>query len=211
MRTSHRDRRGFTLATLCAALIITCIIPSVGALNVTYVVLPNATHYLTTMDINDTSEFQFTNSDIIGENIPVSVTNVTLTAENGTPVNYNWTTQWGSTDEITFDKGNYTISYISPLENNQIQESFDIPYNVSVYLAEPYDVRNPLLAGLSSGADIIRTPENTTIVKWNQTVSFDLRFYDKAREDLLYLFGEFMIILAVLLLIPFFLMQRPPE
>ena len=56
-----------------------------------------------------------------------------------------------------------------------------------------------------------RFSDNTTQVTWNQTQSFNLRFDDQAREDLLYLFAEFMIILAVILLMPFLLMRKPPE
>ena len=52
---------------------------------------------------------------------------------------------------ITFPKGNYTISYETSLQDNQIQGSFLEPYNVSVFLPVQYDARNPLLATLSPG------------------------------------------------------------
>ena len=42
-------------------------------------------------------------------------------------------------------------------------------------------------------------------------MSFDLRFDDQGQEDLLYMFAEFMIILAVILLMPFLLMRKPPQ
>ena len=42
-------------------------------------------------------------------------------------------------------------------------------------------------------------------------MSFDLRFYDQDQENLLYMFAEFIIVLAVILLIPFLLMRKPPE
>ena len=61
------------------------------------------------------------------------------------------------------------------------------------------------------GSNVTRFSDNTTQVTWNQTQSLNLRFYDQAREDLLYLFAEFMIILAVILLMPFLLMRKPPE
>jgi hypothetical protein len=153
----------------------------------------------------------FADTDVLGENIPVAVTNVTLIAENGTAVDFNWTTPWNAPSSIIFPKGNYTVGYIAPLNNNQLQESYLSPYNVSVTMPGEYDVRNPLLAGLSQGANVTRLPDNSTQVLWNQTLSFDLRFYDQAREDLLYLFAEFMVILAAILLLPFFLTRKPPE
>ncbi len=185
--------------------------PSALALNATYLVLPNATSYAAQVDVADSSNYQFANTDLVGENIPVTVTNVTLIAENGTAVDFNWSTQWNAPSVITFAKGNYTISYIAPLQDNQIQGSFFSPYNVTVTLPGEYDVRNPLLAGLSPGANVTRFPDNSTQVTWNDAMSFNLRFYDQAREDLLYLFAEFMIILAIILLMPFLLIKKPPE
>jgi flagellar biogenesis protein FliO len=42
-------------------------------------------------------------------------------------------------------------------------------------------------------------------------MAFDLRFYDVNREEFLYMFAEFMVILAVILLLPFLLMRKPPQ
>ena len=186
-------------------------VPPVGALDATYQVLPNATSYAARVDITGASDYLFADTDMLGENVPVSVTNVTLIAENGTPVDVNWTKPWNAPSSISFPKGNYTVAYVAPLSNNQIQESYFSPYNVSVNLPGEYDVRNPLLAGLSQGANVTRLPDNSTVVSWNQTTSFEIRFYDQAREDLLYLFAEFMVIRATILLLPFFLTRKPPE
>jgi len=41
-----------------------------------------------------------------------------------------------------------------------------------------------------------------------RTTAVDLRFYDKNRETILYLFGNFWIIIAIVLLVPFFLTMR---
>jgi hypothetical protein len=163
------------------------------------------------VEVTDISMYQFASADMLGENIPVNVTNISLVAENGIPVNFNWSTEWNAPSVITFPKGNYTISYDTPLQDNQIQGSFLLPYNVSVSLPGQYDVRNPLLAGLSPGANVTRFPDNSTGITWNDATSFNLRFYDQTREDLLYLFGEFMVILAVILLTPFLLIRNPPE
>jgi len=185
--------------------------PSAWALDATYQVLPNATSYAARVNIEGASSYMFADTDLLGENVPITVTNVSLIAENGTAVDFNWTTQWSAPSAITFPQGNYTVAYVAPLHDNQFQGSFLSPYNVSVTLPGEYDVRNPLLAGLSPGANVTRFSDNSTQVTWNQTQSFNLRFYDQAREDLLYLFAEFMIILAVILLMPFLLMRKPPE
>lgn len=131
MRTTSGDRRRPAIATLCAALIIFVIAPA-GALNATYEVLPNATSYAAHVEINDTSTYQFANADLLGENIPINVTNVSLVADNGTLVDFNGSTDWYSPSVITFPKGNYTISYVTSLQDNQMQGSFLLPYNVSV-------------------------------------------------------------------------------
>ncbi|MFZ1898214.1 DUF5803 family protein [Methanoregula sp.] len=211
MRTPDRDRRRLALAALCTALIIALAVPSVGALNATYLVLPNGTSYAASVDIVDASNYMFAETGMLGENIPITVTNVTLVAENSTPVNFNWTLLWSAPAVITFTEGNYTVTYIAPLHDNHLQGNYLSPYNVNVTLPGEYDVRNPLLAGISVGANVTRFPDNSTQVTWNKTMSFDLRFYDQDQENLLYMFAEFIIVLAVILLIPFLLMRKPPE
>jgi hypothetical protein len=69
-------------------------------------------------------------------------------------------------------------------------------------------VQNPLLAGFSPGANVTRYPDNTTIVRWDKTLSVDLRFYDQGREELLYFFLQFLGIIAVVLLLPFLITMR---
>ncbi len=173
--------------------------------------LPNGTSYAASVDIVDASNYMFAETGMLGENIPITVTNVTLVAENSTPVNFNWTLLWSAPAVITFTEGNYTVTYIAPLHDNHLQGNYLSPYNVNVTLPGEYDVRNPLLAGISVGANVTRFPDNSTQVTWNKTMSFDLRFYDQDQENLLYMFAEFIIVLAVILLIPFLLMRKPPE
>ena len=211
MRTPDRDRRGPAIAALCAALIIALAVPSAGALNASYQVLPNASSYAAQVDLAGASNYMFADTGLMGENVPITVMNVTLIAGNGTPVDFNWTTRWSAPSVITFPEGNYTVTYIAPLSDNHLEGTFLLPYNVNVTLPDEYDVRNPLLAGLSVGANVTRFPDNSTQVTWNNTMSFDLRFYDQDQEDLLYMFAEFLIVLAVILLMPFLLMRKPPE
>jgi hypothetical protein len=170
-------------------------------------VLSNGTAYTASIDIADASTYEFADVGVLGESIPVKVGNVNLSG-NCSPCEFNWSNRWGGTSSVTFPKGNYTISFMAPLHDNHLQGAFRNPYNVSVSLPKEFDVRNPLLAGLSIGANVTRQPDNTTQVIWNKTASFDLRYYDANRESLLYLFGEFWIVIAVALLLPFLMLRR---
>ncbi|MEN6442473.1 MAG: DUF5803 family protein [Methanoregula sp.] len=208
MRTSDRDRCRSAIAALCAALVIVLIVPLAGALSADYQVFPNGTAYTASLDITDVSRYEFSDVGMLGENVPLAVDGVRLFARNGSEIPFNRTTSWSSPSTITFDKGNYTVTYIAPLRDNHLQGAFDKPYNVSVRLPAEFDVRNPLLASMSLGANVTHRSDNTTYLVWNKTASFDLRFYDHNRESLLFMFGEFWLIIAVVLLIPFLMIQK---
>ena len=147
----------------------------------------------------------------MGENVPLVVGDIRLIA-NGTMASYNKSSPWGQPMAITFEKGNYTVVYVAPLQDNHLQGVFEKPYQVNVTIPQEFDVRNPLLAGLSVGANTTRFADNTTIVRWNKVYSFDLRFYDKNREDLLYFFLQFMgILVLVLVVVPYIMSMRRDE
>jgi len=146
----------------------------------------------------------------MGENVPVTVGDVNISG-NCSPCEYNWSRPWGGVSAITFPKGNYTVSYIAPLKNNDIQATFEKPYQVNVTIPKEYDIQNPLLAGISSGANVTRYPDNSTSVEWNKSYSFDLRFYSKSQEELLYIFLQFLGIIAVVLLLPFVISMKRKE
>jgi hypothetical protein len=110
-----------------------------------------------------------------------------------------------------FLRGNYTVSYIAPLKDNSLQAGYDNLYNVSVMLPAELDVRNPLLASISPGANVTRFADNTTLIKWDKIRTIEIRFYDQWREQLLYLFGNFWIIIAIVLLLPFLLIMKQSE
>lgn len=176
-----------------------------------YRIYPNGSAYQVAREINDTTRFEFADIGIMGESVPVTVGNVNLT-ENGSPVPFNMSTPWGRPAAITFARGNYTISYTAPLRDNHLQGVFEKPYHVNVTIPEEFDVRNPLLAGLSAGANVTRYPDNTTLVQWNASYAFDLRFYDQTREQLLYFFLQFMgILVVVLVIIPYILSIKESE
>jgi hypothetical protein len=53
--------------------------------------------------------------------------------------------------------------------------------------------------------------DGSVVVTWNETRSAEIRFYPPDREELLVWFGQFWIIIAIVLLLPFFLMRRRKE
>jgi Family of unknown function (DUF5803) len=212
MRTTNRDRRRYAFAALCTALVIALAgIPAAGALSADYTVLPNGTAYNASVEITGASEYVFADVGIMGENVPVQVGNVQLSG-NCSPCTYNWSMPWGAPSSITFTKGNYTVSYLAPLQDNTLQGTFDSPYQVNVTIPEEFDVRNPLLAGISQGATLTRHGDNTTTVQWNNTATFNVRFYDTGHEELLWFFLQFMgILVLILVVIPWLLSLKKAE
>lgn len=180
-----------------------------GALSADYLVFPNGTAYRASIEIADVSRYEFADAGMLGEPIPLTVGEVQLSG-NCSPCRFNQTEPSFSSNSraITFERGNYTVSYIAPLRDNHLQAYFRSPYHVNITLPQEFNVQNPLLAGFSPGAVVTRYPDNTTLVQWNTTLSVDLRFYDQGREDLLFFFLQFLGIIAVVLLLPFLLTFR---
>jgi hypothetical protein len=209
MRTPDRNRCGPALAALCAGLVIilAAILPA-AALSADYRVLPNGTAYNASIDVQDASQFDFSETGVMGERVPLTVGNVQL---SGTACG-NCTFNWSGSSTIRFDPGNYTISFTGPLHESHIQGIFDHKHDINVTLPQEFDIRDPLLATLSPpGSNITRFPDNTTTIRWYNATYFDIRFYDQGREDLLFLFGNFWIVIAVILLVPFLLTMRKNE
>lgn len=147
----------------------------------------------------------------MGEDVPLAVGDVQL-SRDGSPREFNWSRPWGAPSSISYPKGNYTISFIAPLKDNSLNAVFTRPYNVSVVLPHNFSVQNPLLAGLSNGANVTRNPDNSTTIEWTKAYSFDLRFYTQSQQDILFFFLQFMAILIVVLVaIPYVLSMRREE
>ena len=206
MRIPDRNRCGPALAACCVALIISILFAPCTALSAEYRVLSNGSAYNASVEVAGSDRFEFYDFGVLGERIPIKAGNITISG-NCSPCQFNQS----GTSAITYTKGNYTLNYTAPLRDFHLQAMFDKPYNVNVTLPEGFDVRNPLLAGISQGGTIVTGEDNSTTVMWSKTTSVDLRFYDKTREDLLYLFGNFWLIIAVVLLVPFLFIRRTKE
>lgn len=186
--------------------------PAVSAISAEYLVYPNGTAYHASVEIENTSRYEFVESGLLGEPSPLTVKDIQLSG-NCSPCNYSVTgpSFTSNVQAITFEQGNYVVSFTSPIRDNHIQASFKSPYNVNITIPQEFDVRNPLLAGISPGANVTRSPDNTTIIRWNKTQSADLRFYDSGRETLLYFFLQFMGIIAIVMLFPFLLTMKKKQ
>ena len=180
------------------------------ALSADYQVYSNGTAYNASVEITDADRYEFAGVGFLGEKVAINVGNVNLSG-NGFPCQFNWSKDWGRPSAITFLRGNYTVSYTAPLKDNTLQAGYDDQYNVSVILPAELDVRNPLLASISPGANVTRFADNTTLIKWSKIRTIEIRFYDPWREQLLYLFGNFWIIIAIVLLLPFLLIMKKSE
>lgn len=143
---------------------------------------------------------------MLGERIPVDVENVSLSG-NCDPCTF----EWNGNSLIAFEEGDYTVRYHASLTENHLTYSFSEPHTVHVTLPPALSVKNPLLGMVSPGAAIISLDDGSTVVRWNETRSFELRFYDEGREELLLFFGNFWIILAIVLLLPFLMTWRRKE
>ncbi|MCX6699950.1 MAG: DUF5803 family protein [Methanomicrobiales archaeon] len=206
MRAPHRDRRGPCVTLLCLALVsllaAAFVVPVLG-LSIEYRVLPNGTAYDGIVQVEKSTGYQFYETGAMGERLPVKVTNISLSGACS-PCTYNLSGDSG----ISYPEGNYTISYQGPVRENHIITSFERPYNVSVVLPWGLDVRNQFLGVVSPGGDITAINNTSVNVNWTGVRSVELRFYDQGRESLLYMFANFWLIIAFVLLTPFLLSMK---
>jgi len=118
---------------------------------------------------------------------------------------------WRGDVIIQFPRGNYTLSFQGPVHDNHFVAVFDQPRQVSVVLPPRYDVRNPALGMVGNGAVVSDLPDGGMKISWNATRTAEIRFYEKEREDLLYLFANFWVVIAIIMLVPFLLTWRKGE
>jgi hypothetical protein len=176
-----------------------------------YSIFPNGTAYRATIGINDTERYTFADIGFMGEDVPLAVRDVQLFRDEE-PAAFNWTRPFGAPASITFEKGNYTVAFIAPLRDNNLQAVFQKPYNVTVILPQEFSVENLLLAGLSNAANVTHNADNTTTIRWTKTFGFECRFYSQGQQDLLFFFLQFMgILVLVLVVIPYVLSMRKDE
>ena len=203
MRTAHRDRRRYTVALVCLALILCA--GTVSALSAVYTVAENGTAYTAEIEVMQAEKYAFTEPGLLGEPVPVTVSDLSLFNATG-PVNY--TEDFSGT--IRFPEGNYTIRYVAPLNANELTVLLADASTITVSLPEKYRVENPLLGSVSSGGAVNATGNGTTIV-WENARSAQVRYYDAFQEQALLIFGTFWIGLVVIFLVPYLIVRWKKE
>jgi hypothetical protein len=153
-------------------------------------------------EVNDTDKFDIVQSGMMGERVPIPVTNLTLVRDG---VNASFKTE---REGIRFDKGNYTIGYDGRISGNAFQILYTDPVQVTITLPGKYKVDNPLLTSIQPSGSNISQTQNETIIRWDKTRYIDLRYYDAGQETLLSIFGQFWFIIAIMLLLPFIFSYR---
>jgi hypothetical protein len=199
VRSPHRDRRGPLLAALCALLLIPALAAALPVAD--YRVAENGTAYTAEVELENAGAYAFAEPGTLGDQVPAEVTGVRLEAPNGTEVAYE--DRGGSM--ITFPEGNYTLAFAGEVRNSQLQQVYDRPYRANVTVPAGFNVTNPLLGGYSPGGTVTALPDGGTRVSWESTREVRVRFYDPARESLLWFFATTWGVVAIVLLLPFLL------
>lgn len=184
-------------------LIILGLFFPVSGLNITYTIADDGARYTAVAILNQTDRYDFVQSGMLGERVPLEVRNVTLLHEGQ---NVSFRTE---REGIRFNTSNYTLMFDGAVSGNTFQTQFPDPGRVTIILPEKYNVDNPLLTSIQpGGAGITRGDQNTTLISWEKARYIDIRFYDATQENFLGIFAQFWLIIAVLLLMPFLFAGR---
>jgi hypothetical protein len=203
VQAPSRDRRGPALLALCLGLVILAI--PAGAIEAEYWVAEDASSYHAAYTLENASEYAWWDLGLLGERIPVTVYNITLRSRDGACDSCLFTAV--PPNQITFDTGDYILSFDGEIHNNQLLVDFQTPSSIQVHIPEGLDVRNPLLGVVSPGVNITEEPVGI-LLSWNNTQMIECRMYDPFRETLLTSFLTFWVVIAVVLLFPFLVMRK---
>jgi hypothetical protein len=195
--------RSYTGFIICCLTGLILIASPVAALNVSAVLHEDGKAYSGCVIINQTERYEFIQSGMLGERIPLQISNLTVKNETGTLLQVK-----PDRGVLTLPNGNYTISYETSVSGNTIQILLPSPGNISITLPHPYMIGNPLLTSLQPGGSTTEKRNNTTEVFWSDERVVEMRYYDEQQERLLSFFAQFWMIIAVVLLLPFFLTRR---
>ncbi|MDE2443307.1 MAG: DUF5803 family protein [Methanocorpusculum sp.] len=198
MRSANRDRpdhRGTALRAVTAVLLIgiLLIVPA-SANTATYYIAENGTSFSAEITLVNQSGYLLISPGVIGEGAELKVTNLTLTAENGTVVN---TTKKSST-QIAFPEGNYTLVYDAPLDGYLMYAQYLSPFNTTVFLPAGFHTNNVLLGPVSNGGVTYNLKKDRvqlhnlgiiadgtqyeTVVVWTDRQEIQMRFYPASYE-----------------------------
>jgi hypothetical protein len=194
-------RRYTRITAFCLTALILCVLPVAG-ITFSATVDKDGKGYSAVVLVNNTDRYELIQPGMVGERIPLETKN--LTVRNETDI-LSLTPDRGI---LTFPRGNYSISYEAMVNANTMQFLFTEPANVTVSIPRPFMVTNPLLTSIQPSGSKLEEGNTTTNISWKQVRSIEIRYYDKGQEHLLYLFAQFWLIIAVVLLLPFFLSRN---
>ncbi len=206
MRASGGDRRGSRILIVCAALILFAAIfcPS-SALDADFYIAENGSVFHAEVAVHDAESYEFNEPGMLGEKVPVEVSNISLVDESGADSAYE--EEWNS---ISFEKGNYTVGFDQEFGNKDFRVLMDNPYNITLYLPDEYNVANPLLGMVSTGGSV-NSSGDFSVISWNMKKYAEARFYDDLQEKMLLAFGSFWLVLVLIFLVPYLLVRRKTE
>jgi len=194
-------RRYTRIAAFCLTALILCIMP-VAWITFSATVDEDGKRYYAVVLLNNTDRYELIKPGMVGERIPMETKNLTVRNETS-PL-----TLTPDRGILTFPRGNYSISYEAMVNANTMQFLFTEPANVTVSIPRPFMVTNPLLTSIQPSGSKLEEGNTTTTISWKQVRSVEIRYYDEGQEHLLYLFAQFWLIIAVVLLLPFFLSRN---
>jgi len=171
-------------------------VSSACGLDANYIITEDGKAYLARIQLDDTDRYQFFEPGSLGERTKMDVSDVLIDGRNTT-------FEWASDVEVSFEKGDHTISYNGTIINNQFRAMFMTPMNVTILLPNTVGVTNPLLAMISGNAEIITEDDGSAKVVWNDTRAFTLQYYDPMQEFMLTTFGTIWVVLVIVFMVPY--------
>ena len=170
--------------------------------NVTLEITDDRITYLATVIGHGIERYAITEPGFLGETIAAEVANVTITSLDDPALIVSYTEKRG---EYRFRSGNYSISYDAPVISNGISLSFIDAVDITAIFPYGADLSNRLLATMQPMASSLEImPDNSTVVTWDNVRYMSVRFSDERQVQLLWLFAQFLLIVAIILLLPFF-------
>ena len=198
-------RSTWLLIAICLC-IATLHLPVLADTEATLVVADDRTTYQAQVSGYGIDTYAIIKPGFLGEQEVVEAVNVTITSLDDPSVLVSYTEDRGI---YRFNHGNYTISYEAPVITNEISLSFLSPVDIIAIFPPGADLSSPLLATMQPMASSLEIqPNNSTVAAWKHVRQMSVRFSDEKQVHLLWMFVQFLIIVAVMMLLPFFFAPR---
>ena len=188
MRPANRDRPNHRSTACCIVSILVVLLAlfvvPVTANSATYFVSEDGTVLTANVTMINQSEFLLVTPGLLGEDVALTVDNLTIQNETGV-IEY---TIVGTL--VSFPEGNYTLNYSVSIKNNMVYAKYPALYNVSIYLPEKFQTGHLILGTVGSGG-VISSSDNASygsMVTFENTKAASLTFYEDSREPILYIF-----------------------